>query len=52
MNKDQVRQVLASYSPPLSSSQMDEAAERIARMSATEFESLKKEELVQKPKRR
>jgi hypothetical protein len=44
MLKDEIRNVLATYSPPLSSSQIDQIAETIAGMSATEIESLKKVE--------
>jgi hypothetical protein len=43
MNKDEIRSVLAAFSPPLSSSQIDQATETIAEISAREIKSLKKE---------
>jgi len=43
MLKDEIRKVLATYSPPLASSQMDQIAETIAEMSAKEKKSLKTE---------
>jgi uncharacterized protein YdcH (DUF465 family) len=52
MIKDEIRQVLATYSPPLSSSQIDQIAETIAEMSATEIESLKKEPIQTRKTRR
>jgi len=52
MIKDEIRQVLATYSPPLSSSQIDQIAETIAEMSATEIESLKKEHIQTRKTRR
>jgi hypothetical protein len=35
MNKEEIKSVLAAYSPPLSLSQIEEASEKIAKMSAT-----------------
>jgi hypothetical protein len=52
MIKDEIRQVLATYSPPLSSSQIDQIAETIAEMSATEIESSKKEPIQTRKTRR
>lgn len=52
MKKDEIRSVLAAYSPPLSSSQIDQAAETIAKLSATEIETLKKAEPVETRKQR
>lgn len=51
MIKDEIRKVLATYSPPLASSQIDQIAETIAEMSATEIESLKKVEPIHKTRR-
>ena len=48
MKKDDVMRVLASYSPPLAHNQILEAAEKIAELSAKEFESQKKEEPTRK----
>ncbi len=50
MNKDDVVKVLAAYSPPLSSAQLEEASKKIAEMAAIE-ESPRKEESTRKSRR-
>jgi hypothetical protein len=51
MDKDEVVKVLAKYSPPLSQSQIDEAAEKIVETAAKATESLPKQEPNRKPRR-
>jgi len=51
VNKSEIVKVLASYSPPLSPSQIDEAAEKIVEIVAREIEPLQKPESKQKSRR-
>lgn len=50
MNKDEIRKVLAAYSPPLSPSQIEEASDRISELP-TAVEPVKKEEPTRKARR-
>ena len=49
MDKDKVRGILVPYSPPLSSTQMDEISSKIAEVSEAEVADLLKK--VEAPKR-
>ena len=52
MDKSRVKAVLASYSPPLSPTQIDEISSKIARVSAEEISDLLKTPEAPKPARK
>ena len=52
MDKSRVKAVLASYSPPLAPTQIDEISSKIARVSAEEISDLLKTPEAPKPARK
>lgn len=51
MDKTEIVKVLAAFSPPLSSAQVEEASDKVAELIAKEIESPRKEESIRKSRR-